>query len=124
MTTKTYIIQAGDTNYYKIGKTKRSVHKRLKELQTGSKDKLTVHIVFNEDIEVELHKKYTLSRLKGTEWFLIADINELTANAEKIAHAEPMEMSDDGREPWEFKWWMTIPALGFIYFCEFVAGLF
>ncbi len=96
-TTKTYIIQAADTNYFKIGKTKRSVHKRLKELQTGSKDKLSIYKIYNKDIEVELHKKYAADRVKGTEWF---QINEF--------------------KKWRFRTWMAVPALAFIYFCEWI----
>ncbi|BCK29655.1 GIY-YIG nuclease family protein [Vibrio cholerae] len=66
-----YFIQGQTLSHVKIGySTSRSLFKRLKELQTGSPDKLillSVKLVSRAD-EAELHKRFSNSRLHG-EWF-------------------------------------------------------
>ena len=72
-----YIIKAG--NYYKIGKTKKSIKNRIKILQTGCPYKMVlVAAYYGNDyskIEKELH---TICSKFGTnihlEWFRLNDI--------------------------------------------------
>jgi hypothetical protein len=69
---KVYIIQHFDSYYYKMGLTKDTIYKRIKELQTGNPYPLRPRLYHNvvdmrlaEDI---LHKKYAAYRGLG-EWF-------------------------------------------------------
>jgi len=65
-----YIIQAGTSNLYKIGWT-QNVEARLKCLQTGSAEKLTVVRKFpasNPHVEKAIHKIHDKDRRSG-EWF-------------------------------------------------------
>ena len=73
---KIYLIMTEDANgeqLYKIGFTKREVHKRIKEFRTGnSSDFHVLHIFEPEDfactIERKLHLKFNDKHVKG-EWF-------------------------------------------------------
>jgi hypothetical protein len=71
-----YIIQAGDTKYYKIGITSGSIGKRLDSLQTGNHLKLNIiHTYYSNNInklEKELHERYSDKRSIG-EWFILED---------------------------------------------------
>lgn len=66
-------------NIYKIGVTK-DVDKRIKSLQTGSADKITLVDKFLSNypfkIESTLHRKYNDSKIKG-EWYHLTkdDVN-------------------------------------------------
>ena len=66
-----YIIRAEGTNYYKIGSTK-DVGKRLKGLQTGCPNKLSLITSFNGNYEhekrIQEHLKKYKTRENG-EWF-------------------------------------------------------
>jgi hypothetical protein len=87
-----YIIRAKGTNLYKIGITDRAIGDRLKELQTGSPQKLElVDSLSTENcahIERYLHQKWDAHRQRG-EWFEFKDIEPVLtplrlANTEKI----------------------------------------
>lgn len=69
---KIYVLQSGDTFYYKIGLTSGSVKKRIAELQTGNPFRITarlVHPVQNMKIAEDiLHRRYFQKRGLG-EWF-------------------------------------------------------
>lgn len=70
-----YLIQAGESEYYKIGITKDSIEYRLKQLQTGNHLKLkVVRLYFSQDCffeEKELHKQFSLKHSIG-EWFKLS----------------------------------------------------
>jgi len=62
---------------YKIGYTKRSVEKRVKEFTTGNSNDFTIEQVFTCDkygtkIEALLHKRFSTCKIKG-EWFNLTD---------------------------------------------------
>ena len=63
----TYFIQAGDDGPIKIGRAS-DVHRRLKELQTASHERLRLLAVIRGDHERSMHKFCGDSRLHG-EWF-------------------------------------------------------
>lgn len=71
---KVYLISANypDSQYYKIGWTKRDPIKRLKELKTGNSQELELVDFFESKwgprIEANLHKYYDRDRCQG-EWF-------------------------------------------------------
>lgn len=70
-----YLIR-NEEGYYKIGRTKRPIKNRLKELQTGSATQLEIVEVCKckhaATIENILHRRYRSYRVCG-EWF---DLNE------------------------------------------------
>jgi len=67
-----YFIQAGETNYYKIGVTCEDIQYRLKQLQTGNHLPLKIVRVFYSDnvykLEKDLHLEYNVFKTIG-EWF-------------------------------------------------------
>ena len=67
-----YVIQAGNSDYYKIGITMGSVSQRLNELQTGNHLKLSVKFTkYEENVREKeriLHEKYRQYNSQG-EWF-------------------------------------------------------
>lgn len=72
-----YLIQAGATNWYKLGYTERSASKRCAELQTGNPE--TLHIVQTwpgtQAQEKEMHKALEAwSAPGGSEWFILEAI--------------------------------------------------
>jgi predicted GIY-YIG superfamily endonuclease len=76
MTCYVYLIQAGDTDYYKIG-IASSPEVRLKEIQTGNPLKVSIIGVIGFPdrgsaivVESMLHKKLSDYRASG-EWFII-----------------------------------------------------
>lgn len=68
-----YLLKAGE--YYKIGMTTGTVENRLRQLQTGSPQKIKVIHTFNVDdpnkLESDLHRKYASKRITG-EWFKLS----------------------------------------------------
>ena len=72
-----YLISSHHKNdiYYKIGWTKRSPQKRLKELKTGNSQELELIQVFESKwgpkIESSLHRHFKQSRCEG-EWFKLS----------------------------------------------------
>lgn len=65
-----------DTKNIKIGYTKNSINKRLKQLQTSCANKLYVLGWIEGDTEIEkyLHKKFAKSRIRfNGEWFKPTD---------------------------------------------------
>lgn len=64
---KIYLLQVGD--FFKIGYTKNNVEKRVKQLQTGSPDIITIKHVFESKhgmkIERTLHRIYSYKRICG-----------------------------------------------------------
>lgn len=75
-----YIIEALDSENFKIGFTK-NIDRRVKELQTSSAFKLEVKYTYESEfatkIESKIHKSYSHLRLNG-EWFkLDYDILEI-----------------------------------------------
>lgn len=71
-----YLIENTDTLEYKIGLTKNSPEKRLKQLQTGSPAKLRLKASYRTNyphrLESILHRYYSPYRLEG-EWFALSD---------------------------------------------------
>jgi hypothetical protein len=65
--TYTYFIQSGEEGPIKIGRAS-DVYRRLKELQTGSAERLRVIAVINGDHERSMHEFCNGSRIGG-EWF-------------------------------------------------------
>lgn len=68
-----YLIRKGRTNYYKIGVAGESTQ-RLKQLQTGNEEKLSIVKVIKHPspflIESTLHKRFEKMRVrKNGEWF-------------------------------------------------------
>jgi hypothetical protein len=69
-----YLISSKYENqtFYKIGWTKRSPEKRLKELKTGNSQDLKIEKVFKSKfgpkIERNLHRRFSSKRKNG-EWF-------------------------------------------------------
>jgi hypothetical protein len=82
MSQKVYIIQEGNSNFYKIGQTISSVELRKSALQTGNKIKLYVVKVFecnnSKKLEKSLHEYFKEKHIMG-EWFELSvdDINML-----------------------------------------------
>lgn len=70
-----YFIQAGETNYYKIGVTCEDIQYRLKQLQTGNHLPLKIIRVYYSDniykLEKDLHLEYNEFKTIG-EWFLFS----------------------------------------------------
>lgn len=61
-----------DGEHFKIGMTKKNIHKRISELQTGNPNEIYI-ISFHETnypyrVEQMLHIKYSTSNVKN-EWF-------------------------------------------------------
>lgn len=71
-----YLLNAWPTNRYKIGFTKNSVEKRIKQLQTGNPDEITkVHVyetVNYKKVEKWLQKCHKGKKVEG-EWFELTD---------------------------------------------------
>jgi hypothetical protein len=69
---------SGESEKYKIGITAKEPEKRLKQLQTGSSDKIDLlrkyKSPFYRKIEKFLHKKYFFYKCEGgSEWFYLPD---------------------------------------------------
>jgi len=66
-----YLIKDNDNGFYKIG-IARDPQKRLKELQTGNPNQLTIIETFlseySNKVEKNLHRKYSYTKKEG-EWF-------------------------------------------------------
>jgi len=67
---KTYIMIDHNTGFYKIGKSKNPCF-REKTLQS-EKPTIEMILIINQDIEKELHQKYSDKRVRG-EWFQLDD---------------------------------------------------
>jgi len=68
---KTYILKDNKTGYYKIGRSANPKH-REKTLQAENPNYNLIK-VFDNNIEKELHHKYSRQRLRG-EWFNLNEI--------------------------------------------------
>lgn len=79
-----YLIQSGDSSYYKIGCTSSRPIKRLRNLQTGSPVELRLYEVFYADdmamLERDGHNRVRDRRVRG-EWFDLtqAEVERLAA---------------------------------------------
>lgn len=77
-----------DWTIYKIGFTKKSIQKRIKQLQTGSATPIhLVHFYKTQNyskVEKWLHRKWKQKRQKG-EWFDLSleDVNEFIPECKK-----------------------------------------
>lgn len=90
---KIYLLRSTNSNntyIYKIGITKRSVSKRLKEFKTGNSTTIeTIHIFetdkFLFSIEKALHNMYNHLNISG-EWFALTDleVNSFIDNCNKL----------------------------------------
>ncbi len=101
-----YIVRSGDTNRYKIGKTK-NIYQRFKKLNgTEAPFYITpihyIQVINNTDIEKYLHIKYKKYKAKG-EWFelnenlvknVISDMNikQVVQLAEELTSEELIEL--------------------------------
>ena len=87
MEKKIYLIRGNDGRY-KIGISKNP-SKRIKELQTGNSDKMTIidtyESIYAPQIESALHRYYSHSRKEG-EWFDLSVVEEsnFIKNCQKI----------------------------------------
>lgn len=74
---KTYIAVSGNTGLVKIG---RSTHyeDRIRAIEAKTKDVLLVVSVFNDDCELQLHRRFSSKRFVG-EWFSLTfeDVDQL-----------------------------------------------
>lgn len=91
---KRYIIQSGNRPYYKVGKTSGySIEWRLKDIQCGNPDKLSVYkyaFVNNLDDEQKCHKWLKEYKVRG-EWFYIEDL----VTFENMAKSLNLNLRDD-----------------------------
>lgn len=66
---KVYILQSGNSNAYKIGRTSRDSQERVKELQTGNPEKLKLvkqyYEPYSEILENNVHKKLKENNING-----------------------------------------------------------
>jgi hypothetical protein len=104
-----YFIQAGDGGPVKIGHTKHDAHKRLKELQTGCPEKLTVVGVIEGDRsqERQLHEILDAYRIHG-EWFEVVPATQALgvmreAQAQNANDQPPLLRAKSTRNP-DFTW--------------------
>jgi len=73
-----YLISCGEEmdRKYKIGYTKNSVQKRIKQLKTGNSQELIIEKVYpskwGTKIETILHRKYSNIKISG-EWFKLTE---------------------------------------------------
>ena len=65
----TYFIQGQATRLIKIGRTCGPPIYRLREMQTGSPDKLKILVSIHADVELACHRYFQDARSHG-EWFL------------------------------------------------------
>lgn len=69
---KVYLIKNLDDDQYKIGYTRRTVEKRIKEFKTGNCNQLKVIHEFESKwgtkIEASLHRRFKYKKIAG-EWF-------------------------------------------------------
>lgn len=70
-----YLIKQEETNEYKIGITEQTVSKRIKQLQTGSSEKLievcSFETKWNYKLEKILHSHFNKNKTRG-EWFKLS----------------------------------------------------
>ncbi len=83
-----YLIRCGDSNYYKIGQSRRAFANRLAMLQVGCPYNLELMFALKVTgylaAEHDLHERYDLQHVRG-EWFElspedVADIQEYLTN--------------------------------------------
>ncbi|MEO6304506.1 MAG: GIY-YIG nuclease family protein [Bacteroidia bacterium] len=71
-----YLINQVETNYYKIGITKKNPEIRLSELTIGNPQPLKLIVAFTTEhgykLESALHAHYRLKRV-NSEWFELSD---------------------------------------------------
>jgi len=71
-----YLLNAWPTNRYKIGFTKNSVKKRIKQLQTGNPDEITQIQVYDtinyKKVEKWMQRLHRAKKVEG-EWFELTD---------------------------------------------------
>lgn len=85
-----YLLQVGD--FFKIGYTKNDVNKRIKQLQTGCPDEISIKAVFktkhNMKIERTLHRVLSHKRVSG-EFFELdyVDVSNFVALCNKYEMA-------------------------------------
>lgn len=84
---KIYLLQVGD--YFKIGYTKNSVEKRVKQLQTGSSEEITIKQVFETKhgmkVERALHSVLSHKRIIGEFFDLsLEDLNNFLIYCNKF----------------------------------------
>jgi len=76
-----YLLNASNTNHYKIGVTKKDVNKRVKQLQTGNANEIIVINQYESDnynkLEGWMHRKFSSRRVEG-EWFELSDDDVLS----------------------------------------------
>lgn len=76
-------VDSSDEITYKIGITRRDINKRIKELQTGNGNKITLLKSYRTKnflkVERFLHKKYGMSKTEAmNEWRTLTDENVLS----------------------------------------------
>ena len=80
---KVYLIQSGDRQ--KIGFTRNSVEKRIKQMKTGNSNDFEILGVFESQwgtkIESHFHRKYKWKKVSG-EWFNLTEEDILTFELE------------------------------------------
>lgn len=98
-----YLIRNGDTNYYKIGKSKHYPSSRLLQLNTGNPSVLSIVHVWNVEYDVSgfekfLHNKFIENnvRTQSMEWFSFVDIRSvvISINEERTQWINRCEMEN------------------------------
>lgn len=70
-----YFLTNTNCNAIKIGYSSKDVHKRIKQLNTGSPEKIYLLAMISygtKDLEKQLHKRFQLYK-KNLEWFNVSD---------------------------------------------------
>ena len=69
---KGFVYLLCDGEHFKIGMTKKDIHKRISELQTGNPNEIWIHsyyeTMYPAKIEKMLHGRHATSNVKN-EWF-------------------------------------------------------
>ena len=76
---KVYLLECGDK--HKIGFTRNSIEKRIKQMKTGNSDEFKILGSFESKwgtkIEAHLHRRYKDKKVSG-EWFMLSEEDILT----------------------------------------------
>jgi hypothetical protein len=110
-----YIAQESNSNYFKIGKTKRDpIKNRLSELQSGNKNPIRIIMIYKIDnidfYEKLIHKKLDKYRIKnggGREWFYFPNnilIDEILSIIGKILPSNMEPILNDNTLPFFIKY--------------------
>jgi len=76
---KVYLLECGDK--HKIGFTRNSIEKRIKQMKTGNSDEFKIlgsfESIWGTKIEAHLHRRFRDKKVSG-EWFMLSEEDILT----------------------------------------------